>query len=57
MKKITELISKAVALVPDAQDVVTFGGIAAACYGVAQIYEPGAWILGGAALFYLGVRR
>ena len=38
------------------RDVVTFGGLGAVCYGVAQVHEPAAWIVGGCALFWLGVR-
>lgn len=41
----------------DLSDVITFGGIACACYGIAQVYEPAAWIAGGSALFWLGVRN
>jgi hypothetical protein len=40
----------------DVRDVCVFGGIGATCYGIGMIYPPGAWIAGGAALFWLGVR-
>jgi len=39
-----------------APELATFGGLAACCYGLAQVYPPAAWIVGGAALFWLGVR-
>lgn len=42
---------------PDLRDLFAFGGLAAACYGIAQIHAPAAWIVGGVALFWLGVRR
>ena len=38
----------------DLNDVFVFGGLAAACYGVAQIDPPSAWIVGGVALVWLG---
>lgn len=41
----------------DLRDVIAFGGLAVGCYGIAQVYEPAAWIVGGAALFWLGVRN
>lgn len=41
----------------DLRDVFVFGGIAAASYGAAQMYAPGGWLLAGAAIFWLGVRR
>lgn len=44
-------------LLPDIRDVITFGGLGAACYGIAQFSAPMAWIVGGTALFWLGVRR
>lgn len=40
----------------DMRDVITFGGLALACYGIHQIYPPAAEIVGGGALFWLGVR-
>ncbi len=43
--------------VPSFEDVLVFGGLASACWGVAQVYEPGAWMLAGVTLFWLGVRR
>jgi hypothetical protein len=39
------------------RDVFVFGGLAGAVYGIAQVYPPAAWIAGGAALFWLGIRR
>lgn len=41
----------------DARDVLVFGGIAAASYGIGQIYLPAAWIAGGAAAFWVGISR
>lgn len=40
----------------DARDLLFFGGIASVCYGVALIYPPAAWIIGGAASAALGVK-
>lgn len=42
--------------VVDLQDLFVFGGLACVGYGVAQIYAPAAWIVIGAALFWLGVK-
>lgn len=39
------------------RDVFVFGGLAAVVYGIAQVYPPAAWMAGGAALFWLGIRR
>lgn len=39
------------------RDCFVFGGLGAVVYGVAQINQPAAWIVGGAALFWLGIRR
>lgn len=44
-------------LVPDMQDVLVFGGLASVCWGLAQVYPPAAWIVGGAVLFWLGIKR
>lgn len=41
----------------DLRDAFCFGGLAAATYGTAMIYEPAAWILAGVVLFWMGVRR
>jgi hypothetical protein len=38
----------------DLNDVFVFAGLAAACYGVAQIDPPSAWIVGGVTLVWLG---
>lgn len=40
----------------DLRDVLVFGGIGAAGYGISMIYPPAAWIFCGLALFWLGVR-
>jgi len=41
----------------DLNDWFTFGGLAAAGYGIAQIHVPSAWIVVGTVLFLIGVRR
>ncbi len=41
----------------DCRDVVTFGGLALIGYGAQLIFEPAAYIIIGAGLFWLGVRR
>jgi hypothetical protein len=41
----------------DVQDAHVYGGLMCACVGVAQVHQPGAWVLAGAALFWLGVRK
>lgn len=46
-----------IALLPDMQDLLVFGGLALACVGVAKVYEPAAWMLAGVTLFWLGIRR
>lgn len=50
--RLTELRGKV-----DPRDVLCFGGIGLAAAGVWQIYPPAAWIVSGAALFWLAVRR
>lgn len=40
----------------DFRDAITFGGLALAGYGLHAVYPPAAWIICGAALFWLGVR-
>lgn len=44
-------------LQPDMQDLLVFGGLGCAVVGTAMIFAPAAWILAGAALFWLGVKR
>lgn len=45
-------------LMPDLEDVLVFGGLGLACYGVAQIAGgPAACIVGGTTLVWLGVKR
>lgn len=41
----------------DVQDLHVYGGVALACVGVVQVYQPGAWLVAGASLFWLGVRK
>lgn len=40
----------------DMRDVLVFGGIAAAGYGIGMVYPPAAWVFCGLAFFWLGVR-
>ena len=45
-------------LLPDMEDVLVFGGLALACYGIAELAGvPAACIAGGGTLLWLGVRR
>ena len=44
-------------LLPALRDVITFGGLGCACYGISQVYPPAAWVVGGVALFWLGVKE
>ncbi|MES2126663.1 MAG: hypothetical protein V4463_05270 [Pseudomonadota bacterium] len=39
----------------DMRDRLVFGGLAFVCYGVALVYPPLAWIVGGAGLMWLGL--
>jgi hypothetical protein len=39
------------------RDAFVFGGLAAACYGIAQVHAPSAWIAGGTVVLLLGLRR
>lgn len=41
----------------DLRDVFVFGGLGCAVYGIAQVHSPAAWIVGGAALFWLGIKK
>lgn len=41
----------------DLRDVFVFGGLGCAVYGVSGYSVPAAWIVAGAVLFTLGVRR
>jgi hypothetical protein len=53
-------VKKGMALVAEQlelRDVLAFGGLALFGYGVHCIYPPAAWILCGAVLFWLGVKR
>lgn len=45
------------ALQPDAEDLHVYGGIALVVAGVAQFSGPAACIVGGGALFWLGVKK
>ena len=58
MRKLLERLLRVLpGILPDIRDLITFGGLGCACYGIAQINPPAAWIVGGACLFWLGVRR
>ena len=48
---------KVVLAAVDLRDVFAFGGLSAVAYGVAQIHSPSAWIVAGAVVFLLGIRR
>ena len=41
----------------DLRDAFWVCGLSAIGYGVAQIHAPAAWIICGAAIFWMGVRR
>jgi len=41
----------------DIRDMLGFGGLGMLCYGASLVYPPSGWIIGGVALFWLGVRR
>lgn len=59
--KISELKGRLTAalarIVPemDMRDVLVFGGIASAGYGIALIYPPAAWIFCGLSVAWLGL--
>lgn len=40
----------------DMRDVLVFGGIASAGYGIGMIYPPAAWVFCGVMAFWLGIR-
>lgn len=40
----------------DLRDVLVFGGIACAAYGLGLIYPPAAWVFAGLTLAWLGIR-
>ncbi len=41
----------------DLRDIFVFGGLGCIAYGAAQIYPPAGWIVAGAGLFWLGIRK
>jgi hypothetical protein len=41
----------------DLRDCFVFGGIAAAAYGIGQIYQPLAYIFSGLSLLWIGIRQ
>lgn len=40
----------------DLRDLFAFAGLGMVCYGVAQIYPPAAWIVGGGMFWWIGAR-
>jgi hypothetical protein len=56
MRRFLDLVRKNAAEV-ELRDVFVFGGLACGAIGAAQIYGPAGWIVVGAALFWLGIRR
>lgn len=57
LRTLVALVANALSLAFDLADVFWIVGLAAVGYGLAQIYAPGAWIVCGAAVFWMGVRR
>lgn len=49
--------AKIVSAAFDLRDVFVFGGLAMVGYGLSEVYAPSAWLVVGAALFWLGVRK
>jgi len=47
----------ALAKVLDLRDLFVFGGLGSVGYGIAQINGPAAWIVIGAVVFLLAIRR
>lgn len=39
------------------RDVLCFGGLACVWHGLAMVHEPSAWVVVGAALFWLAAGR
>ena len=56
MSKLAKLL-RTLAAVVDLRDMVVFSGLAFVFYGLVQVYPPAAWVVVGAALFLLGVRK
>ena len=46
-----------IAAAVDLRDGFVFGGLGCVVIGLAQMHGPLAWIVGGGALFWLGIRR
>ncbi len=57
MKAAIELAWKRLQAEFGLRELFVFGGLASAVYGISQVSEPAAWVIGGAVLFWLGVRR
>lgn len=53
MNKLQELII-VISDYVDSRDVCTFGGLAMVWYGLSVAYPPAAWVVVGAALFWIG---
>lgn len=57
MRAALRKLGAALADVLGLRELFAFGGLTLACYGIWQIYPPAAWIGGGAALFWLGIKN
>lgn len=55
-KKIEAFLRRQGELV-DIRDVHCYGGMACVAYGLWQVYQPAAWCVVGAVLFWLSVKR
>lgn len=38
------------------RDIFWISGLASATYGISMVYEPAAWIVCGAVVFWMGLR-
>ena len=57
MRKLLSDIKNAIEGAVGLNEVFVFGGILISGYGIAQIYEPAAWIVIGTIILLLGLRR
>jgi len=60
MKRIMEAVARARSVIAEnigLREVFVISGGSAMGYGIAQIHAPSAWIVTGAALVILGMRR
>lgn len=51
-----EMVAGVKKLLPDIRDVLVFGGIGCASYGIYMLDPPYAFIFAGIMLFYIGIR-